>query len=64
MTFTGINPKFAFPNNIKEQIYPAWQVNNYKPRTLDEEIKTLLDDPFDLKLNERDISNLKDDLDF
>ena len=42
MTFTGINPELAIASNVKEQAYPALQVNNYKPRTKDEEISFCL----------------------
>jgi hypothetical protein len=42
MTFTEIDPKFAVASKIKEQLYPALQVTNYKPQTLDEQINFCL----------------------
>lgn len=38
MTFTGINPKFAIKSNFAEQKYPALQINNYRPLSLNEKI--------------------------
>ncbi len=38
MTFTGINPDYAIQSDRKKQIYPALQVTQYRPQTLDETI--------------------------
>ncbi len=38
MTLTGINPKYAIQSNQQGQQFPALQVNDYEPRSLDAEI--------------------------
>ena len=49
MTFTGINPKFAIKSNFSEQKYPALQVTNYQPVSLEQEISFCLsEDSFNL----------------
>ena len=38
MTVSGINLNYAVASNQKEQVYPALQVTNYQPRSIEEKI--------------------------
>ena len=62
MNVSGINLNYAVASNQKEQVYPALQVTNYQPRSIEEQIDFCLSETSsDLLNHDRDLFELEYD---